>query len=160
MLEAHAKLALSCQVPNAIVPNNGSVIRLAPNSPQTIDHVETSVLALEPGRLIDSAHPAISERRKLQYSGTIHASLVLNKRLDLLADPKISTVGLIDENTDDGLDFEDDLIAEIEDGLRDLKQDKRKGEEHIAEEIRILLRRYTFEVLRIKPKTDVHVTII
>lgn len=160
MLEAHAKLAKECQVPNAIIPNNGTVIRLAPNSPQIIDHVETGVLAVEPGRLIDSAHPAIGQRRKLQYSGTIHASLVLNGRLDLLADPKISTVGLIDDETDDGLDFEDDLIAEVEDVLRDLQKGKRKDEEYIAEEIRIILRRFAFEVLRIKPKTDVHVTII
>lgn len=160
MLEAHAKLAKSCQVPNAIIPTNGSVIRLAPNSPQIIDHVETGVLAVEPGRLIDSAHPAISQRRKLQYSGTIHASLVVNSRLDLLADPKISTVGLIDEDSDEGLDFEDDLIAEIEDKLRDLQRDKRKDEEYIAEEIRIVLRRFANDVLSIKPKTDIHVTII
>ena len=160
MLEAHAKLAKSCQVPNAIIPTNGSVIRLAPNSPQVIDHVATGVLAVEPGRLIDSAHPAIGQRRKLQFSGTIHVSLVVNERLDLLADPKVTIGGLIDEESDEGIDFEDDIFAEIEDKLRDLKKSKRHDEEYLAEEIRIALRRYAYDVLRIKPKTDVHITII
>jgi len=161
MLEAHAKLAKSCQVPNAIVPSNGSVICLAPNSPQIVEHVETGVLAVEPGRLIASNHPAISQRRKLQYSGTIHASIVLNARLDILSEPKLTTAGLIDDESDEGLDFEDDLITEIEDTLIDLKKSKRKDdEEFIAEEIRINLRRYAFHVLKIKPKTDVHVTIL
>lgn len=160
MLESHASLAKSCQVPNTIIPSNGSVICLAPNSPQIVDHVETGVLAVEPSRLIDSAHPAISQRRKLQYSGTIHVSVVLNERLDLLSEPKISTVGLVDDETDEGQDFEEEIIAEVEDTILDLKNSKRKDEEYIAEEIRIILRRYAFSVLKIKPKTDVHVIII
>ncbi|MEM9468793.1 MAG: ribonuclease J [Pseudomonadota bacterium] len=160
MLEAHAKLARSCQIKNAIIPNNGSVIHLAPNGAEVIDHVDCGVLAVEPGRVIDTGHIAIRERRKLQYCGTIHASIVINQRLDLLAEPKISTSGLIDPESNDGADFEDDLFAEIEDTLADLKGSNKKAEAQIAEEIRISLRRYAYHVLRIKPQTDIHVSMI
>ncbi|NCO03287.1 MAG: ribonuclease J [Alphaproteobacteria bacterium] len=160
MLEAHAKLAQMCQVPQTIIPNNGSVIHLAPHTPEIIDHVTTGVLAVEPGRIIDGGHKAIAERRKLQYSGAIHASLVLDKNLEFLSDPHISTQGLIDEDSDEGMDFEDEMFNEIDDVLRDLKKGKNKTEEFVAEEIRIALRRYANNVLKMKPKTDVHVSII
>lgn len=160
MLEAHAKLAHSCQVSKTIIPNNGSVIHLAPNAPAVVDHVTTGVLAVEPGRIIDGGHKAIAQRRQLQYAGAIHASIVLDQNLDFLSDPHLSTQGLIDEDSNDGMDFEDDLFNVIDDALRKLKKGKNKSEDFVAEEIRIVLRRYANNVLRMKPKTDVHVSII
>jgi len=159
MLEDHAQLARGMGI-EALVPSNGALIHLAPNEFEIIDHVDTGVLAVEPGRVIDSNHRAIIQRRKLQYSGTIHASVIVDARLELLTDPQISTTGLVDHDSDEGAAFEDDLIAEIEDTLLDLRKGKRQDEAYIAEEIRIALRRYSNHILRIKPKTDVHVSIL
>lgn len=156
MLEAHAQLARDLQVPNAIVPNNGSVIRLYPATPQVIDHVETGLLAVEPGRIIDAGHQAILQRRKLQFTGAVHATLVMNARGDLIADPQISTVGLIDPDAKDGKKFEDNIIEEIEDILADMTREELYDDKFVSEEMRIGIRRFVQHRLSIKPKTSVH----
>lgn len=156
MLEAHAELARACQVKNVIVPNNGSVIRLS-GTPEIIDHVETGLLAVEPGRIIDVSHPAIAERRKLQFSGAIHVTLVMDRQGKLVSDPLLNTVGLTDQKREEGADFENDLLDEIDDLLADMKKSDRQDDHFVAEEVRIGLRRYVDHLLRIKPKTTVHV---
>lgn len=156
MLEAHAALARDLQVPTAIVPNNGSIIRLYPATPQVVDHVETGLLAVEPGRIIDAGHQAIIQRRKLQYSGTVHATLVMNARGDLVTDPQVSTVGLVDPDNEDGQKFEDDILDEIEDILADMTREELYDDKFVSEEMRIGIRRFVQHKLNIKPKTTVH----
>ena len=156
MLEAHAQLALDLQVPNAIVPSNGSVIRLYPETPQIIDHVHTGLLAVEPGRIIDAGHQAIVQRRKLQFSGTVHATLVMNARGDLVTDPQVSTVGLVDPDAADGQKFEDAILDEIEDILADMTREELYDDKFIMEEMRIGLRRFVQHKLQMKPKATIH----
>ncbi len=157
MLEAQARLAKAEGIETAIVPNNGSVIRISDKGAEVIDHVETGLLAVEPGRVLEADHSSISQRRKLQYSGTVHVTLVVDGRGDLMGDPKISTVGLEDAETEDGKMFHDDVLAEVEDILADMTREELKDDAYIAEEVRIGIRRYVMHVLRIKPITSVHV---
>ncbi len=156
MLQDQAELARNSQISQVVVPSNGTMIRLAPNKPEIIDHVETGLLAVEPGRIIASGHKAISERRKLQYSGTMHISVVIDRKYELIADPQITTVGLFDDDVDDIPDFEDDLSTEIEDLLHSLKRSGKKDVEYLEEQVRIMAMRYVFDILRIKPKVNVH----
>lgn len=156
MLEAHAALARDLQVPTAIVPNNGSVIRLYPGTPQVIDHIETGLLAVEPGRIINADHQAIAQRRKLQFSGTVHVTLVMDKRGQLVTDPQVSTVGLVDPDNEEGQNFEDSIIDEIEDILADMTKGELADDHFVSEEMRIGLRRYVQHRLQLKPKTSVH----
>jgi len=157
MLEAQAELARQCQVKHVIVPNNGSVICLGPAKPEVIDHVPTGLLAVEKNRIIDSNHASISERRKLQFSGTVHVTLVVNARGDLIADPKVSTVGLIDEENPGEKKILRDLLGEIEDTLGDMEREDLMDDHAVHEEVRIGVRRYIQVVLGMKPKTTVHV---
>lgn len=157
MLEAQAELARQCQVPHVIVPNNGSVICLGPATPEVIDHVETGLLAVEKTRIIDSNHASITERRKLQFSGTVHVTLVINARGDLIADPQVSTVGLIDEERLEEKKILRDLLGEIEDTLADMEREDLMDDHAVHEEVRIGVRRYIQVVLGMKPKTTVHV---
>lgn len=157
MLEAQARLAKAEGIATAIVPNNGSVIRISEQGAEVIDHVETGLLAVEPGRILEAEHSSISQRRKLQYSGTVHVTLVVDARGDLVSDPKISTVGLEDAESEDGKIFHDDVLAEVEDILADMTREELKDDAYIAEEVRIGIRRYVMHVLRIKPITSVHV---
>jgi ribonuclease J len=156
MLEAHAEIARSCQVKTTIVPNNGSVIRLAPGEPKVVDHVPTGLLAVEPGRIINANHEAITQRRKLQFSGTVHVSMVMNARGDLLADPQVTTVGLIDPEERSGKNFEIEILNEIEDILSDMTREELYDDKFVAEEIRIGIRRFAQHKFSLKPKTTVH----
>ena len=156
MLEAHAALAREMQVPTAIVPNNGSVIRLYPGTPSVIDHIETGLLAVEPGRIIRADHQAISQRRKLQFSGTVHVTMVMDRKGGLAADLQVSTVGLVDPADEEGQAFEEEILIEIEEILDDMTDAELKDDAFVAEEIRIGLRRFVQHKLQIKPKTSVH----
>ena len=51
-LRAHAELARMCQVPHAIVPENGNMIRLAPGVPEIVDDVTAGRLAVDGDRLL------------------------------------------------------------------------------------------------------------
>ncbi|MBI1300493.1 MAG: MBL fold metallo-hydrolase [Alphaproteobacteria bacterium] len=157
-LDAHADFAKTCQVNHVVVPNNGSVIRLAPGEPTIIDHVETALLAVDQKRLIPTTHQSITARRKLQYSGTVHASLVLDQDLCLLGKPKITTVGLSCMRSDDCVI--EDLEEYVLDTLDDIDLDPPYNEDDVAEQIRIPLRRYVQDILGLQPKTTVHVTIL
>lgn len=156
-LEAQAHFARSCQIDNVIVPNNGSVVRLGPDTPAIIDHVHVGLLAVEPNRVISADHQAIAERRKLQFSGTVHVTVVLDDRGDLVTEPRISTCGLIDPEYEEEAQMEGDLADEVEDILADMSRGDRKDDHAVHEELRIGIRRHVNLVLGMKPVTTVHV---
>ncbi|PCJ99758.1 MAG: MBL fold hydrolase [Zetaproteobacteria bacterium] len=157
-LDAQAVLAKKCQVNQILVPNNGAVIRLAPNEPKIVNHVETGLLAVDQRRIIPATHQSITARRKLQYSGAVHASLVLDNDLCLLGSIKIDTVGLTCKRSDDCIaaDLEENIMMTLD----NLDFETHYGEDDVAEKIRIALRRYVQDMLGLRPKTTVHVTLL
>jgi len=156
MLDAQAELARTAGVGQTIVPNNGSVIRLAPGTPEVIDHVPTGLLAVEPQRIVKSDHKAIAERRKLQYSGVAHITIALTARGDLLMDPQITLVGMIDGSVAGEYDIIADLRMEIEDTLADLKDEEIYDNGRIEEDIRVTVRRMLHQIFGFKPMVSVH----
>ena len=156
-LEAQAAFARLCQIENVIVPNNGSVIKLGPGAPAVIDHIPTGLLAVEPNRIISADHLAIAERRKLQFTGAIHATVVLDERGKLVGTPQISTMGLVDPEQPEEMRMVRSLRDEIEDILADMQKNDLKDDHAVQEEIRIGLRRLAVMLWGIKPKATVHV---
>lgn len=156
MLDAHAQLAQDLGVKETIVPNNGSVIHLGPGPVAVIDHVETGLLAVEPQRIVKSDHKAIAERRKLQYSGAAHITIALTKRGELLMEPQISLVGMIDGSVAGEFDVIADLRMEIEDTLSDLKDEGVHKDDRIEEDVRVAVRRMLHQIFGFKPKVSVH----
>lgn len=156
-LDAHADFANDCQVPQTLVPSNGTVIRLAPGVPEVIDHIETEVLAVDQKRIIKADHQSISARRKLQYTGTVHVSMALDERGEVLGRIKLETVGLLDLTNAGEEHIEDNLEKEILDILDDMTWEDRMDDHFIQEELRIGVRRFCDHLLGIKPKTSVHV---
>jgi len=155
-LVAQAEFARSCQIENIIVPNNGSVIQLS-GKPDVVGHVETGLLAVEPRRVLPTNHPAIAERRKLQFTGAIHVTIVLDKRGDLADDIMLNSMGLIDQNSEEEMKLEDDLLDEIEDILISMEREDRYEDSLVREEVRVGVRRFVQNILNMKPKTAVHV---
>lgn len=156
-LDAHAAFVRECQVPQAIVPSNGSVIKLAPGEPKVVDHIETDILAVDQKRIIKATHQSIAARRKLQYTGALHLSLAVDARGELLGQPKLETVGLVDFDNPGEAQIEEALAEEVYDLLEELSWEERLDDHFMSEELRIGLRRFCDHVLGIKPKTSVHV---
>lgn len=156
-LQAQAALAQTAQIPEIIVPTNGSVIRLGAGAAQVIDHVETGLLAVDQKRVITAYHPSISTRRKLQYTGVAHVSVAIDDRGAIAGDVMLDTVGLIDEQDADDLRLEDKLYDILNDALDKMGKRKRADEAYVEEELRVTVRRYCRQVLGFNPKTTVHV---
>lgn len=156
-LEAQARLAREAQIPSVVVPNNGSVIRLSPEGAQVIDHIPTGLLAVEPNRIVSADHQAISSRRKLQFTGAIHITLILDEKGRLADDAQISTMGLVDPSDPEDAELENDIAIEVEDALADIDRLNNVSDDMIAEQARVAARRIVSQVLGLKPKTSVHI---
>lgn len=82
---------------------------------------------------------------------------MINARGDLIADPQVTTVGLIDESNPGEKKIIRDLLGEVEDTLADMEREDLMDDHAVHEEVRIGVRRYIQVVLGMKPKTTVHV---
>lgn len=152
MLEAHADLAREMGVEHVIVPTNGSVIKLAPNAPEIIDHVETGLLAVEPKRVVKANHKAIHERRKLQFTGAVMISLALSAQKTLLMDPQITLMGLSADAEED-----EKLAKELCNIIENTLESADDSIVQLDEYIRAACRRYLTQIFGFKPKVSVHI---
>lgn len=75
----HARFAKSLQVPEAITPDNGHVIKLAPGPVELIDEVPVGRLHVDGEVLTSDKAGGMWERRKIAYNGHLTVSVVIAK---------------------------------------------------------------------------------
>jgi ribonuclease J len=90
----HARLARSLQVPQAIVPTNGQLIRLAPGRASVIDEVPSGRIHLDGRVMIEEGVGLARKRRALGTSGMIAITLVLDGKGRMAGDPAIILEGI------------------------------------------------------------------
>ena len=74
----HARLAKSLQVPQALVPENGQLWRLAPGPAELIDEVPSGRIHLDGRVLVAEGEGLAKARRAMAYAGLIAITLVLD----------------------------------------------------------------------------------
>ena len=154
-LTAHAELARDCQVPQTLVPENGSVVRLAPGTPAIVDHVPAGRLALDGRRLVPMDSSAIKRRRRIARDGAVVATLVVDGRGRLVAEPQLSLMGLADDDAD--LVLESAAAIAVKEAVRDLSGEDRRDDQAISETARRALRRVVLAEHGKKPPIEIHV---
>ncbi|MEQ8397193.1 ribonuclease J [Thalassobaculum sp.] len=154
-LREHARLARACQVPEAVVPANGSLIRLRAGAAAVVDHVDTGGLTMDGGRLVPLASESIQARRHMLYNGAASVTLVLDKVGKLRAEPLVSFQGVTDGV--DGEDLELDAADAVREALRGLSVANRRDDEAVREAARRMVRRVVRAEHGKRPVTDVHV---
>jgi ribonuclease J len=75
----HARFAKSLQVPEAITPDNGDLVRLAPGPVEVIDQVPAGRLHIDGEVLTSDKAGGLWERRKMAWNGHLSVSLVIAK---------------------------------------------------------------------------------
>lgn len=156
-LQAQADIAAECQVPNVIIPRNGAVIKLAPGTPAIVDHVPTGVLAVEPSRIVSTSHTGLLQRRKLQFTGAILVSLLLDGKGRLMTPAQVTSVGISDPGHGDEQGLDKELMLEIEDILADMQPNQRRDGDAVSEAVTQGLRKLVNAEFGFKPKVTVHV---
>lgn len=91
----HVKLARELQVPEAIAPRNGDLIRLAPGPAAVIDEVPAGRLYLDGARLIEADDEALRDRRRLASDGSVSVALAVSEqKRQIVGGPNVSVRGL------------------------------------------------------------------
>ena len=90
----HARLAKSLQVPQALVPANGQLYRLAPGPAELIDEVPSGRIFLDGRVLVAEGEGLTKTRRALAYAGLIAITLVLDGKGRVCAEPAILMEGI------------------------------------------------------------------
>lgn len=137
----HAALAGELQVPQAVAPRNGDLIRLAPGRAEVIDEVPSGRLYVDAGVLTSENGSALRERRHAASNGVIMVSVALDKRGKLVSGPELRAIGLPDEDEEPLDDRLDDLADVVEDTLRRLDADRRSDDGAVESAIARALKR-------------------
>jgi ribonuclease J len=127
----HCNLAKDMQVPEALAPRNGDLVRLAPGRAEIIDEVPSGRLYLDGGMLTPENGEALRERRHAAYNGVVHVSIVLDKKGRIASGPQVRAVGMPgdeDYPLDDALDDLADVAVEA---LKRLDGDARHQDDAI-----------------------------
>ncbi|MDA1089239.1 MAG: ribonuclease J [Proteobacteria bacterium] len=152
-LDAHAALARACQVPKAIVNENGGMIRLAPGEPGICGEVPCGRLALEGNRLIPWDGELTKSRIRALYHGTATVTVALGEDDKLCAEPVLTTNGLLEDGEEDIVDAALDAAKKA---LMEMKAQDRRDDGKVREAVRIAVRRSFRKNLDKKPICSVH----
>ena len=142
-LAEHAAFAKSLQVPQAVILNNGDVLRLAPGEPGVAGEVPAGRLALDgDADLVAPEGELVRRRRRLMYNGVAVANLVFDPEGGLEAEPAITLVGVAEDESD-GFEAEvADAVARAVEGLPGkLRFDDDKVIESATKALRSAVRR-------------------
>lgn len=155
-LVEHVKFARENGIPDAVMAENGSVLRLHPGPAEIIDQVPWGRLAIDGKRLIPVDGGVLRARRRMGFAGIAIATVVLDKRGRLHEDPQLSVPGLID-GVDADVAIKDDAIAAIADAVEDLSSNERDDDDEVSSASIRAIRRVFREALGRRPLAEVHV---
>jgi ribonuclease J len=153
-LIAHAQLARDCQVPETVVAENGAMVRLAPGPATVIDEVPTGRLAADGNQVLPLGSAPLRDRLRMVYNGSAVATVVLDRHGKLLASPKVTVHGVIEETDDVMLD---ELSAAVAKAVNDLSVKDRREDEAVREAARVAVRRSLRANFGKRPVTEVHI---
>jgi len=153
-LRAHIELAQSCQVRQALLAANGTLIRLAPGPGEAVGEEPSGRLGLDGKILVPLDGAALKSRQRLAFNGAAVATLVLDGMGRLAGRPQITIHGLAGEDSGDEAVIE--AAAAAGKAVMVLSTAKRAEDATVREAARVAIRRALFAHFGKKPVTDVH----
>ena len=152
MLE-HADLAEECQVPQAVVSENGGLIRLAPGRAEIIGRVPVGRLALDGNRLVPINGALVRDRNRAIYNGSAVITVVLDRKGRVCDHVQVSSLGVMEANDKDALGVVRETVEEV---IVAMSPAKRDDDGAVKEAVRIAVRRVFRDRFDKRPVTNVH----
>lgn len=132
-MQEQARLGLANGIADAVVQQNGDIVRLAPGAPGKIAEVRSGRLVLDGDIITPADGDSIVMRRRIMQEGIV--VVALDDRLN----PVIESVGLpLDEDYDD---FVREAVEDIRNAIGKLKGADRKSRGSVHEAVRLAARR-------------------
>jgi ribonuclease J len=152
-LLAHARLAETCGVPQAIVTRDGEVVKLAPGAPAVIGEVETGRLVVDGKTLLPLGGEALKNRQRMTWNGAALATVVVDAEGRLKAPPQVSVQGL----AEDAAAVAAALQGAVQRAVADLPARERRDDAALREAVRLAIRRALKVSSGKRPVTEIHV---
>lgn len=150
----HAKLARELAVPETIVAENGTFVRLGPGPACVVDHIPTGRLSLEGNRPVPTDGELVRGRIKAIYNGSVAVTVVLERSRVAVQQVIMSCVGIVEQG-------EDQIVQEMRDAVcrsvEELPADRYDDDQVVAETARLAVRRAARQVIDKRPLTQAHV---
>ena len=150
-LVEQARFAQGLGVPQAVVQENGSIIRLAPGEPKMVGKARAGRLVVDGDVILPADGGTINERRRMAAYGQISVAIALDAQGRVKGQPEVRLQGIPVEED------KDDFIAEACDAAGAAARKGDKDEAKLREAIRLAVRRKSVEWTGKKPIVDVMV---
>ncbi len=154
-LKKHAEIAAQCQVPETVLVENGSVVRIAPGKAAIIDQAPVGRLALDGGRLVPLDGQVVRERSRVLFNGSAVFTLIVDSEGWMAAAPQLTMLGLADD--DEAPYVLEQLTEEAKNAIADMSEADRRDDAEIGEMTRRAIRRHLRDTFQKRPLTTVHV---
>ena len=145
----HARLARSLQVPQAVVVQNGQMLRLAPGRAEIVDETPSGRLHLDGKVLVEEGKGHARARSALGHAGFIAVTIPLDPKGRVAGDPSLILEGIPDA-------VHEPIREAMEESIR-RHNPKRGDEEALQENTRRAIRRAAAVVWGKKPVTRVEI---
>ena len=154
-LDAHAKLAASCQVPEIHIPENGNIISLKNNSIKVVDKIPVSQFTQGSGSIIDLQSDMLRSRRQMLWNGSVSVSVLLDKMGSLMQAPTVTQDGVCmgEEESDYLADISLLVDTQLEKTNKNLLNDDSAVQTLIIGKVKSA----TKSRFRIRPKVHAHI---
>jgi ribonuclease J len=116
----HVAFAKDLQVPQALAPRNGDMIRLAPGRAEIIDEVPSGRLFVDANVVTVEHGEALRERRHAAHNGVVTIALALDGRGRISSGPQVRAIGMPSDEDYPLEEALDDLAEEAERTLKRL----------------------------------------
>lgn len=151
-MEEHARLARRLGIKDAVVPINGSAIRLAPGKPRIISHEPVGRLVLDGDVILPADGATMLARRRMMHNGLIAVFIAVDAKRRLIGPPKVQSHGVPVE------DDRDEFIGEcVSAAAAAADKGRSTDDEVLAEAVRVAVRRVARDWTGKKPITEVTV---
>jgi ribonuclease J len=150
----HAALAKDLQVPEAIAPRNGDMVRLAPGKPAIVDEVPAGRLYVDGGVVTPENGEALRERRHAAFNGVLTVSLALDGRGRIASGPRIRSLGMPADEDYSLSEAMDDLAGEAERALARLSKEEREDDGAVEAMLSRTLKKAAFRIWNRRPVVE------
>jgi ribonuclease J len=146
-MHEQARFALERGVPDALIQENGDLVRLAPGPAKIVERVHSGRLILDGDVILPADGETINERRKLSLHGHITVAVIFTGKRFTQAAISYRGVPVEDER--------EAFIDEMREAAEQAATGPARDEEKLREAIRLGVRRIATDWTGKKPVVDV-----
>ena len=124
-LAAHAELAMACQVSDALIIENGDVVRLDASGASVEGQVKAGRVGSDGRRLLPLNGSTLQQRRRVGNQGGLVATVIVDRAGILAAPPQMALIGLVEtaETADMSARLRDAVTAAVESLPKAMRRD-------------------------------------